>query len=71
MSGKLLMKLDCVTFLLGHHTSEYYGFLDHPANTRNRTTFYSTLARLLFMDETPLRFRAFVAPLNTVRAVAL
>jgi len=66
MSGKLLMKLDCVAFLLGHHTSEYYAFLDHPANTRNRTTFYSTLARLLFMDETPLRFRAFVAPINTV-----
>lgn len=33
-----------------------------------RTIFYSTLAKLLFMDEQPLRFKAFVAPLTTVRA---
>jgi exportin-7 len=36
MSGKLLMKLDCVNILLAHHTSQYYAFLDHVANTRNR-----------------------------------
>lgn len=31
-----------------------------------RTTFYSTLARLLFMDEQPSKFKAFVAPLQNV-----
>eukprot|EP00955_Chlamydomonas_euryale_P041110 351893-Chlamydomonas_euryale.AAC.22 len=36
MSGKLLLKLDAIGYLLNHHTAEYYAFLDHPANTRNR-----------------------------------
>jgi len=66
MSGKLLMKLDSISFLLAHHTADHFAFLDHPANTRNRTTYYSTLAKLLFMDEQPLRFKAFVAPITTV-----
>ncbi|KAL6753879.1 armadillo-type protein [Haematococcus lacustris] len=64
MSGKLLMKLDCVAVLLAHHSSHYYAFLDHKVNSRNRTTFYATLARLLFMEEQPMRFRTFVAPLH-------
>jgi hypothetical protein len=29
--------------------------------------YYATLARLLFMEDTAPRFRAFVAPLHTVR----
>lgn len=66
MSGKLLMKLDAVAFLLQHHSSAHYSFLDHPANGRSRTTFYTTLARLLFMEDTPAKFRAFVAPLQQV-----
>ena len=36
---------------------------------RCRTTFYATLARLLFMDDVPLKFKAFVAPLHTVRTL--
>ena len=36
MSGKLLLKLDAIGFLLAHHTAEFYSFLDHPTNTRNR-----------------------------------
>lgn len=36
MSGKVLLKLDAINYLLNHHTAEYYSFLDHPANTRNR-----------------------------------
>ena len=66
MSGKLLLKLDSINHVLNHHTSEYYQFLDHPTNTRNRTTFYSTLSRLLFMDESPLKFKTFIAPLHQV-----
>ncbi|EFJ44129.1 hypothetical protein VOLCADRAFT_65225 [Volvox carteri f. nagariensis] len=64
MSGKLLMKLDAVSQLLVAHTSEHYAFLDAPGNGRNRTTYYATLARLLFMEDTPARFRAFVTPLH-------
>ncbi len=67
MSGKLLMKLDAVSQLLQQHTADHYAFLDAPANGRNRTTYYATLARLLFMEDTPQRFRAFVLPLHQVR----
>lgn len=66
MSGKLLLKLDAISYILTHHTSDYYAFLDHPANTRNRTVFYSTLARLLFMEDTPQKFKSFVTPINSV-----
>ena len=68
MSGKLLLKLDAVAFILGHHTAEHFAFLADPANSRARTAFYATLARLLFMEDTPLRFKAFVAPLQQVRS---
>ncbi|KXZ55001.1 hypothetical protein GPECTOR_3g165 [Gonium pectorale] len=66
MSGKLLVKLDAVSSLLSAHTADHYAFLDAPANGRNRTTYYATLARLLFMEDTPARFRAFVTPLHQV-----
>ena len=45
---------------------EHFDFLDKPANGQHRTTFYCTLARLLFMDDSPQRFRSFVAPLQQV-----
>ncbi|KAK9818400.1 hypothetical protein WJX72_012091 [[Myrmecia] bisecta] len=66
MSGKLLLKLDAIAYILLNHTSEHFAFLDDPANTRNRTTFYYTLARLLFMEDTPSKFKSFVAPLQQV-----
>ena len=66
MSGKLLLKLTTTNYILGHHTHEYFPFLDEPENTRHRTTFYSTLSRLLFMDDSPNKFKAFVAPLQQV-----
>jgi hypothetical protein len=66
MSGKLLLKLDAVALMLTQHTSQHFKFLDHPVNTRNRTMYYATLARLLFMEETPARFKNFVAPLQQV-----
>ena len=39
-----------------------------PASARHRTAFYATLAKLLFMDDSPARFRAFVAPLQVTLA---
>ena len=35
-------------------------------NTRNRTIFYATLGRLLFMEDTPGKFNAFLAPFTVV-----
>ncbi|KAL4534670.1 hypothetical protein Ndes2526A_g05549 [Nannochloris sp. 'desiccata'] len=66
MSGKLLLKLEAISFLLTHHTAEYFPFLANSGNTRARTTFYLTLARLLFMEDTPGSFKAFVVPIGQV-----
>ncbi|DBA92724.1 hypothetical protein WJX77_011928 [Trebouxia sp. C0004] len=64
MSGKLLQKLEAVHFMLQHHTGEHFGFLEE--HTRNRTIFYNTLSKLLFMEDTPSNFKSFVAPLQQV-----
>eukprot|EP00897_Mesotaenium_endlicherianum_P004381 jgi/Mesen1/3971/ME000210S03214 len=53
MSGKLLLKLDAIKFILGNHTREHFPFLDEYSSSRNRTIFYSTLGRLLFMEDSP------------------
>ncbi|GLE09041.1 hypothetical protein PINS_up020586 [Pythium insidiosum] len=39
-SGKLLLGLETVQYLIGHHTAEEFPFLSIPANTRHRTTFH-------------------------------
>ena len=70
-SGKLLLKLDFTSYILQHHTAEHFAFLDDPANSRSRTTFYFTLARLLFVEDTPAKFKAFVAPLQQVRPASV
>ena len=67
-SGKLLLKLENVHLILASHTAEEFPFLQVEANMRLRTSFYSTLCKLLFSDETNLRFKAFVAPFTQVRA---
>lgn len=64
MSGKLLLKLDGAQFILANHTGDYFGFLKDSANIRHRTMYYATLARLLFLDDSPQKFRAFVMPLH-------
>jgi exportin-7 len=67
MSGKLLLKLEAVAYLLAHHSTEYYPFVSHPANRRARTVYYQTLARLLFMEDPPLsKFKSFMAPLQHI-----
>ena len=68
MSGKLLLKLDAISFALTNHTDANFPFLREPANARARTVFYSTLGRLLFMDESPARFKAFMAPFDALCA---
>eukprot|EP00889_Picochlorum_renovo_P000192 jgi/Picre1/27222/NNA_000191.t1 len=58
MSGKVMLKLDAVSMLLQHHTSEYFPFLSCAPNSKCRTTYYLTLGRLLFMEDTPGAFDA-------------
>lgn len=70
-SGKLLLGLETVQYLIGHHTADEFPFLAVPANTRHRTTFHSTIARLLFttaFDESSERFEMFMNPIEEVLA---
>ncbi|MCO5551769.1 hypothetical protein L7F22_005272 [Adiantum nelumboides] len=66
MSGKLLLKLDAVNFILGHHTREYFPFLDDFSCSQNRTTFYATLGRLLFSEDSPIKFKPALEPIQQV-----
>lgn len=65
-SGKLLLKLDAINFMLQHHAANEFPFLDDPANARNRTTLHCILAKLLFMEDTPGKFKTFVTPFQQV-----
>lgn len=61
-SGKLLFELDLVHFMLGHHGAPEFPFLEVTANSRLRTSFYSTLCKLLFSSEHTLKFKDFMRP---------
>ncbi|GMH42848.1 hypothetical protein BSKO_10767 [Bryopsis sp. KO-2023] len=65
MSGKLLLGLETITQLLTNHNNDF-SFLREPVNFRNRTKFYCTLGKLLFLEDTPAKFKTFVAPLQQV-----
>ena len=69
MTGKLLLKLDATQYILQNHALEDFAFMEDPANSRNRSTFYFTLARLLFQDEasSKTKFKSFIAPLQQAR----
>ena len=66
MSGKMLLKLDTVNYILQNHGSDKFAFLTDPAQSRHRTAFYFILAKLLFLDETVTKFKVFVAPFDKV-----
>ena len=66
MSGKLLLRLEAINRTLAQHTPEHFPFLNDYANTRNRTIFYATLGRLLFMEDSAEKFAAFMAPLGAL-----
>jgi exportin-7 len=61
-SGKLLLKLDTVHYMLRHHTSDDFPFMRVGQNVRLRTTFYSTLCKLLFLDDANIKFKVFMEP---------
>lgn len=68
-SGKLLLGLETVQYLIANHTADEFPFLAVPANTRHRTTFHSTIARLIFttaFDESSERFERFMEPIENV-----
>lgn len=66
MSGKVLTKLESVSFLLTNHSPQQYAFLQTSPNSRNRTTFHATLARMIFVEDSSAKFVSFVKPLKDV-----
>ncbi|KAB2595440.1 exportin-7-like [Pyrus ussuriensis x Pyrus communis] len=66
MSGKLLLKLDTVKFILANHTREHFPFLEEYRCSRSRTTFYYIIGWLIFMEDSPVKFRSSMAPLLQV-----
>ncbi|XP_062227825.1 uncharacterized protein LOC133926086 isoform X3 [Phragmites australis] len=65
MTGKLLLKLESVKFIIANH-SENFPFLAEYRCFRSRTTFYYILGSLVFMEESPVKFRTFMEPLQQV-----
>lgn len=67
-SAKTLMTLETVQYLLQHHTAEHFPFLTIPANSRHRTSFHATLARLILsvMDDMSTSFDTFMEPILQV-----
>lgn len=66
-SSKMLLTLDTVRLLARHHTEEHFAFLAMPGNARHRTTFHSTLTRLLLSpsgeEKLGLTFEQFLEPI--------
>ncbi|XP_050938096.1 uncharacterized protein LOC103488430 isoform X1 [Cucumis melo] len=66
MTGKLLLKLDTVKFIVANHTREQFPFLEEYRCSRSRTTFYYTIGWLIFMEESPVKFKSSMEPLLQV-----
>ncbi|XP_077248975.1 ARM repeat superfamily protein isoform X2 [Tasmannia lanceolata] len=64
MTGKLLLKLDTIKFIIGHHTREHFPFLEEYRCSRSRTTFYYTIGLLIFMEDSPVKFKSSMDPLS-------
>ncbi|KAK9289852.1 hypothetical protein L1049_008012 [Liquidambar formosana] len=66
MTGKLLLKLDTIQFIISNHNREHFPFLGDYRCSRSRTTFYYTIGLLIFMEDSPLKFKSSMNPLLQV-----
>ncbi|PKA58500.1 hypothetical protein AXF42_Ash008787 [Apostasia shenzhenica] len=66
MTGKLLLKFDTVKFIIENHTRENFPFLEDHRCSRSRTTFYYTVGYLIFMEDSPIKFKSSMQPLLQV-----
>ncbi|KAG9129345.1 hypothetical protein Leryth_016632, partial [Lithospermum erythrorhizon] len=65
-TGKILLKLDTVKFIVAHHTRDHYPFLDERRCSRSRTTFYHTIGCLIFLEDSSLLFKSSMESLLKV-----
>ncbi|KAH7547675.1 hypothetical protein JRO89_XS14G0001200 [Xanthoceras sorbifolium] len=70
MTGKLLLKLDTIKFIVANHTREHFPFLEEYRCSRSRTTFYYIIGWLIFMEDSPVKFKSSMDPLLQVVFVA-
>ena len=63
-SGKTLLSLDTVHFMVYNHDGNNFPFLDYTNNNKYRTTFYAALSRLVFTSSEDLDncFDEFIRP---------
>ncbi|KAL3829837.1 hypothetical protein ACJIZ3_018639 [Penstemon smallii] len=66
MTGKLLLKLDTVKFIIANHTREHFPFLEEYRCSRSRTTFYYTIGWLIFLEDSAALFKSSMVPLQQV-----
>ena len=62
-SGKFMLSLEATQMLLAQHGPSTLRFLNVVANTRQRTRFYKTLARLVFIGDYENILRPFLRPI--------
>lgn len=62
-SGRLLLRLDTVQYILRHHTPDHFPFLVASAgNVRHRSLFHKTLVHLIWIHDGPAKFDEFMVP---------
>ncbi|CAA3005621.1 exportin-7 isoform X1 [Olea europaea subsp. europaea] len=66
VTGKLLLKLDTIKFIVAHHNREHFPFLEEYRCSKSRTTFYYIIGWLIFMEDSPVLFKSSMAPLLKV-----
>uniref|UniRef100_A0A2P2M004 Exportin-7 isoform X1 n=3 Tax=Rhizophora mucronata TaxID=61149 RepID=A0A2P2M004_RHIMU len=66
MTGKLLLRLDTIKFIVANHTRKHFPFLEEYRCSRSRTTFYYTIGWLIFMEDSPVKFKSSMEPILQV-----
>ncbi|XP_047334850.1 exportin-7-A-like isoform X2 [Impatiens glandulifera] len=62
MTGKMLLKLDTVQFIISHHNREHFPFLEDFRCSRSRTSFYYIIGQLIFMEDSLPKFKSSMDP---------
>ncbi|XP_010694655.2 uncharacterized protein LOC104907423 isoform X1 [Beta vulgaris subsp. vulgaris] len=66
MTGKFLLRLDTIKFIVANHTRDNFPFLEERRCSRSRTTFYYIIGWLIFMEDNPVKFKSSMEPLLKV-----
>ncbi|GMH18647.1 hypothetical protein Nepgr_020488 [Nepenthes gracilis] len=66
MTGKLLLKLDTIQYIMLHHNREHFPFLEDYSSSHKRTTFYYTIGSLIFLEDSAIKFKSSMEPFSQV-----